>query len=123
MRGLMRNFRHIRGKLIIEVVGAFLIGSGSAASWMVFGRIGLLISAVVVLTYCAFRALLLFVLDPALAFDDNEIVVGRLFRVSRFNWGQLREARVGKWRIDEGFGGLLPSWMPLEREYIELQMS
>ncbi len=118
----MRYFRHIRGKIIIEVVGSFLIGSGSAASWMISGRLALAVAAVVTLPYCVYRAISLLARDPALAFDKNEILVGRLFSVSRFKWQQLRDVRTAEWRIDDRIGGLLPSWLPLERQYVELQL-
>lgn len=119
----MRYFRHIRGKIVIEVVAAFLIGSGAAAGWLTSGGVGLLISAPIVLLYGAYRALSLLARDPALGFDQHGLQVGRLFRVSKFKWDQLRDVRVGHWRIDEGFGKHLPSWIPLEREYVELQLS
>ena len=119
----MRYFRHQRGKIVIEVIAAFLIGSGAGAGAIMSGRLSLVLSAPIVLLYGAFRAFTLLARDPALAFDQHGLQVGRLFRVSKFKWDQLRDVRVGRWRIDDSFGTFLPSWLPLEREYVELQLS
>ena len=119
----MRYFRHQRGKIVIEIIAAFLIGSGAGAGALMSGRLSLVISAPIILLYGAFRAMTLLARDPALGFDQHGLQVGRLFRVSKFTWGQLRDVRVSHWRIDESFGKFLPSWLPLEREYVELQLS
>ena len=119
----MHYFRHIRGKIIIEVIACFLLGTGAGAGAFSSGRLSLFISAPIILIYGAYRALSLLARDPALAFDKNGLQVGRLFRVSTFKWSQLRDVRVSHVRIDESFGKFLPSWLPLEREYVELQFS
>lgn len=119
----MHYFRHIRAKIVIEVIACFLLGTGAGAGALASGRLSLLISAPIILLYGAYRALSLLARDPALAFDKNGLQVGRLFRISTFKWSQLRDVRVGHFRIDENMGKFLPSWLPLEREYVELQFS
>lgn len=119
----MHCYRHIRGKIIIEVVACFLLGTGALAGGLSAGRLGLLLSAPVLLLYGAYRALTLFAKDPAIQFDAKGLQLGRLFRVSAFKWDQLRDVRVNRVRLDESLGKFLPSWLPLEREYLELQFS
>ena len=118
----MRNFRHRRGRNLFEVFAAFVIASGAAAGWNSGGSTFLLVPAFVVSLYGAYRGVMLLARDPALAFDDKGIELGRLFRRSNYRWDQVREMRAGRWRIDEDSPISLPDWVPAEREYLELMV-
>jgi hypothetical protein len=117
------NFRHRRGRILFEVFAAFIIGSGSAAGWLAFHFAYFAVTAVGVSLYGCWRALTLFLLrDPAISFDHKVLRVGRFFNVSTFKWNEVREIRVGRWRMDAALARRLPSWIPLEREYLELMV-
>ena len=118
----MRSFRHRRGRNLFEVFAAFLIASGAAAGWISGGSNFLLIPTVIVSLYGLFRAVMLLARNPALEIDSQGLEIGRLFRRSKYRWDQVREMRAGHWRIDEDMPISLPSWVPAEREYLELMV-
>jgi hypothetical protein len=119
---VMRYFRHRRGRILFEVFAAFLVGSGAAAGWMTFPLVRLLAIAVAASLYGFWRGMTLLVRDPAIAYDENGVRIGRFFAVSTYKWNEVREVRAGRWRMDGALARRLPSWMPLEREYLEFMV-
>ena len=114
----MRSFRHRRGKILFEIFAALLLGSLAAARWAGNHSIFALIAATALTSYALFRMVMLFARNPALAYGDNGVQVGRLLKVSSFDWSDLRDVRESVWKRP-----YIPfmHWLPKERQYIELQ--
>jgi hypothetical protein len=114
----MRSFRHRRGRIIFEIVGALLIASIAAERWVDGRSISGLIAAAALSLYALYRAVLLFARNPALAYGERGVQVGRLFRISNYQWDQVRDIRESVWTRP-----YIPfmHWLPKERQYIELQ--
>ena len=116
----MRSFRHRRGRIMFEIFGALLLGSLAAARWAETHSIFALVAALGLTGYAVFRMVMLFARNPALAFGDRGVQVGRLFRVSDFKWSDVRDIREAHWKRP-----YIPfmHWLPKERHYIELQFA
>jgi hypothetical protein len=114
----MRSFRHRRGRIIFEIVGALLIASIAAERWVDGQSISGLIAAAALTLYALYRSVILFARNPALAFGESGVQVGRLFRISNYQWSEVRDIRESVWTRP-----YIPfmHWLPKERQYIELQ--
>jgi len=115
----MRYFRHRRGRIGFEVFAALLIGSAAAAGWVDGHRIRMFVIAAAATLYGLYRAVALFARNPALSFDQRGVTVGGLFGISNYSWDKVREIREVKWRRSN-LPIRLPSWVPAERDYVEL---
>jgi hypothetical protein len=114
----MAYYRHQRARSV-EILGAFFIASISGARGIVrHSRIPLGIAALVSL-YAVYRAVMLFARNPALAYDDKNVSVGRLAQVCDFKWSDVQDIREIHWTRPS-----IPylNWLPKEREYLELQI-
>jgi hypothetical protein len=127
----MARYRHRRGKILFEVFGTFLLASATAA-WGAGYALRLLIVAALIALYGLYRAVMLFSRNPALAYDQKGVQVGRLFKISAYKWGQIRDIREVHWQRPS-INSSIPymrwylSWvycyiyfLPQERDYIEL---
>lgn len=114
----MRSFRHRRGKILFEIFAALLVGSLAGARFLGSGSILALIAAIALTSYALYRAVMFFARNPALAYGDKGLQVGRLLKVSSFDWSDLRDVRESVWKRP-----YIPfmHWLPKERQYIELQ--
>jgi len=93
----MRHFRHQRGRILFEIFGVFLIASIAAARWELYHSITSLIVAVPLVLYGFYRTVTLFVRNPALAYNEKGVQIGRLFKVCDYRWDQIRDARESHW--------------------------
>ena len=118
-RAVVRTFRHRRGRILFEIFAAFLLASVAAANWVDRHSISSGFAAVPLTLYGIFRIVMLFARNPALGYGDRGVQVGRLFRVSEYRWGQVRELRETIWKRP-----YVPfmHWLPKERNYLELQI-
>ncbi len=117
----MRYFRHRRGRIGFEVFAALLIGSAAAAGWVDGHRVRMVVIAAVATLYGLYRAVALFARNPALSFDQHGVTVGGPLGISNYSWDKVREIREVKWRRSN-LPIRLPSWIPAERDYVELKV-
>jgi hypothetical protein len=113
----MAHFRQRRGRILLEIVGAFLIASAAAARGVVRHSIISLIVAAAIVLYGIYRSVMLFTRNPALAYDEKCVRVGRLARIDQHHWDRVRDIREAHWERPS-----IPflNWLPKERDYIEL---
>jgi hypothetical protein len=116
----MRSFRHRRGRIIFEIIGALVVGSIAAARWEEGRAITSLIAALGLGLYGFYRIVTLFVRNPALAYGDTGVQLGGLAGVRHYRWQQVREIRENVWKRP-----YIPfmHWLPKERHYLELEMN
>ena len=114
----MRSFRHRRGRITFEILGALLLGSIAGANWADGRSTSSLIAASGLTLYALYRSVMLFARNPALAYGERGVRVGRLLKVSDYRWDQVRENRETVWKRP-----YIPfmHWLPMERHYLELQ--
>src|SRR4051794_27963784 len=113
----MAYFRHRRGRILFEIFAALLLASTAGARWLAGYSTRSLYVAGAILLYAVFRAFMLFSRNPALAWDQHGVRMGRLFQVCAYPWSDVREARAVHWKRPS-----IPylNWLPKERDYIEL---
>jgi hypothetical protein len=115
----MRSCRHRRGRITFEILGALLVASLGVARWEANHSIRGLILAVAVGAYALYRSVMLLARNPAFAYGNHGVQVGRVLKVCQFRWDQIRDIRETVWhRPHIPFLHFLPS----ERHYIELQI-
>ena len=114
----MRSFRHRRGRILFEIFGALLIASIAGARFEEGRAITSLIEAVGLASYAFYRVTFLFVRDPALAYGDKGVEVGKLFGLRELRWADVRDIRETVWKRP-----YIPfmHWLPKERHYLELE--
>ncbi len=81
----------------------------------------MLVIATVAALYGLYRAVALFARNPALSFDQRGVTVGGLLGISNYSWDKVREIREVNWRRSK-LPIRLPSWVPAERDYVELRV-
>ena len=116
----MRSFRHRRGRIIFEILGALLLASIAGARFGDGRAITSLIAALGLTFYALYRVGALFVRNPALAYGNKGVEVGALFKVREFRWQDVRDIRDTVWKRP-----YIPfmHWLPKERHYLEIEMN
>jgi hypothetical protein len=109
-----------RGRIFLEIFGAFFIASIAAARWEKGHAITSLIAALGLAFYGFYRSVTLFVRNPALAYADKGVQFGGLLTVRDYRWPQVREIRETVWKRP-----YIPfmHWLPKERHYLEIEIS
>ena len=114
----MRSFRHRRGRIIFEILGALLLASIAASRWVEEGSITSLIAALALASYAAYRVTAVMLRNPALAYGDKGVQVGGFLSVRDYAWQQIRDIRETVWKRPN-----IPfiRWLPQERYYLEIE--